>query len=153
MREWVGSKTFMPAKCIFDTNIYIRCMLDRSFALQHADQYARHLPSTFFSSVVAQELIVGCTDDLAVRRVENFLQPFECVRRIVNPTYEDWKEAGFIAVKIGLKRPDLRSKKIALINDILIALSCRSIGSVLITLNSQDFEVIRRFVRFRFKGF
>ena len=153
MREWVGSKTFMPDKCIFDTNIYIRCMLDRSFALQHADQNARHLPSTFFSSVVAQELIVGCTDDLAVRRVENFLQPFECVRRIVNPTYEDWKEAGFIAVKIGLKRPDLRSKKIALINDILIALSCRSIGSVLITLNSQDFEVIRRFVRFRFKGF
>src|SRR3990167_8497268 len=130
MRGWVGSKTFMPAKYIFDTNIYIRCMLDRSFALQHTDQYSRHLPSTFFSSVVAQELIVGCTDDLAVRRVENFLQPFECVMRIVNPTYEDWKEAGFIAVKIGLKRPDLRSKKLALINDILIALSCRSIGSV-----------------------
>lgn len=143
----------MPAKYIFDTNIYIRCMLDRDFALRHKDQYARHIPSTFLSSVVAQELIVGCTDDLTVRRVQNFLEPFERVRRIVNPTYEDWKEAGFIAVKIGVKRPDFRTKKIALINDILIALSCRSIGAILITLNSQDFEVIRRSVRLRFKEF
>jgi len=143
----------MPAKYIFDTNIYIHCMLDRDFALRHADQYTRHIPSTFFSSVVAQELIVGCTGDIAVRRVQNFFRPFERVRRIVNPTYEDWKEAGFIAVRIVLKRPDLRSKKIALINDILIALSCRGTGAILITLNSQDFEVIRRFVRFRFKGF
>ncbi|MBI2358420.1 MAG: PIN domain-containing protein [Deltaproteobacteria bacterium] len=143
----------MAAKYILDTNIYIHCMLDRSFALRHVDQYGRRLPSTFFSSVVAQELIVGCTDDLTVRRVQNFLRPFERVRRIVNPAYEEWKEAGYIAVKIRLKRPDFRSKKIALINDILIALSCRSIGAVLVTLNSQDFEVIRRFVRFRFKGF
>ena len=122
----------MPAKYIFDTNIYIGCMLDRDFALQQADQYSTHLPATFFSSVVAQELIIGCTDDLAVRRVQNFLQPFERVRRIVHSTYEDWKEAGFIAVKIGLKRPDFRSKKKALINDFLIALSCRSIGAILI---------------------
>jgi len=133
--------------------IYIQCMLDRDFALQHADQYTRHIPSTFFSSVVAQELIVGCTDDLAVRRVQNFFRPFERVRRIINPTYEDWKAAGFTAVRIVRKRPDLKSKKIALINDILIALSCRRIGATLITLNSQDFEVIRGFIQFRFQGF
>ncbi|MBI2347320.1 MAG: PIN domain-containing protein [Deltaproteobacteria bacterium] len=143
----------MPAKYIFDTNIYIHCMLDRDFALRHADQYTRHIPSTFFSSVVAQELIVGCADDIAVRRVQNFFRPFERVRRIVNPTYEEWKEAGFVAVKIGLKRPDLISKKVALINDILIALSCRGIGATLITLNTQDFEVIRGLVRFKFRGF
>jgi predicted nucleic acid-binding protein len=143
----------MPAKYIFDTNIYIHCMLDRDFALRHADQYARHIPSTFFSSVVAQELIVGCTDDIAVRRVQNFFRPFERVRRIVNPTYEEWKEAGFAAIRLCLKRPDLKSKKIALINDILIALSCRGIGATLITLNTQDFEVIRRVVRFKFRGF
>lgn len=149
----VGLKTSMPAKYIFDTNIYIHCMLDRDFALEHTDRYARHIPSTFFSSVVAQELVVGCTDEFAVRRVQNFLRPFERVRRIINPTYEDWKEAGLIAVKISLKRPDLKSKKIALVNDILIALSCRSIGAILVTLNSTDFEVIRRYVRFRFGGF
>ena len=148
-----GSKTCMPAKYLFDTNIYIQCMLDRDFALQHAEQYNRRLPSTFFSSVVAQELIVGCTNDLAVRRVQNFFRPFERVTRIINPTYEDWKKAGLTAVRIALRRPDLESKKLALINDILIALSCHRIGATLITFNAQDFEVIRRFIQFRFQGF
>ncbi len=143
----------MPAKYIFDTNIYIHCLQDRDFALKHADRYSRFLPSTYFSSVVAQELLVGCTDDLAVRRVQNFLSPFERVRRIVNPTYEDWKNAALIVVKIALRRPDLKSKKIALINDVLIALSCRDIGAILVTFNLEDFEHIRGFVRFRFREF
>lgn len=143
----------MPAKYLFDTNIYIRCMLNRDFALRHADQYARYLPSSYFSSVVAQELIVGCTDDLALRRVENFFRPFERVGRVINPGYQDWKEAGTLAVRIGLKRPDLKSKKVVLINDIMIALSCRGIGATLITLNLRDFELIRGFVRFRFRTF
>ena len=143
----------MPAKYIFDTNIYIHCLQNRDFALKHADQYSRFLPSTYFSSVVAQELLVGCTDDLAVRRVQNFLLPFERVRRIINPSYEDWKDAALIVVKIALRRPNLKSKKIALINDALIALSCRYIGATLVTLNVEDFEVISRFVRFRFREF
>lgn len=143
----------MAVKYIFDTNIYIRCMLDRDYALHHADQYAKHVPSTFFSSVVAQELIVGCKDELTIRRVENFFRPFERAGRIINPTYEDWKGAAFTAVRICFKRPDLRSKKVALINDILIALSCHRIGATLITFNIQDFEVIGGFVRFRFKSF
>lgn len=143
----------MAAKYIFDTNIYIRCVLDRDFSLQHAGRYTRDLPSTFFSSVVVQELVVGCVDELALRRVQNFFLPFERVRRIVNPGYDDWKEAGLVAVRIGVRRPDLRSKKVGLIHDIMLALSCRRIGAVLVTLNSQDFELIRRFVRFQFRDF
>ena len=143
----------MPAKYIFDTNIYIHCLQDRAFALRHADQYARFLPLTYFSSVVAQELLVGCTDDLAVRRVQNFLLPFERVRRIVNPTYQNWKDAGLIVVKITLRQPNLKSKKIALVNDTLIALSCRDIGATVVTQNIEDFKSIRRFVSFRFQEF
>jgi len=80
-------------------------------------------------------------------------RPFERVRRIINPTYEDWKKAGLTAVRIVLRRPDLKSKKIALINDILIALSCHRIGAMLVTFNAQDFAVIRDFIQFRFQGF
>lgn len=65
----------MPAKYVFNTNVYIHCLQDREFALKHADRYSRFLPSAYFSSVVAQELLVGFTDDLAVRRVQNFLLP------------------------------------------------------------------------------
>ena len=143
----------MPAKYIFDTNIYIHCLQDRAFALAHAKKYSDLLPSTYFSSVVAQELLVGCTDDLAMRRVKKFIEPFERVRRIINPSYADWKEAGLVVVKFTRRRRDLMSKKIALINDVLIALSCRGIGATLVTLNLKDFEVIRGLVNFRFREF
>lgn len=143
----------MPVRYIFDTNVYIECMLTREFALQHTERYGNHLPFTFFSSVVAQELLVGCTDELAIRRVQNFLSPFERVGRVVNPTYQDWKDAAHTVVKIGLRRRDLKSKKVALVNDVMIALSCRRIGATLVTLNSQDFETIRRFIPFQFTGF
>jgi predicted nucleic acid-binding protein len=58
-----------------------------------------------------------------------------------------------MVVKITLRHPNLKSKKIALINDALIALSCREIGATLVTLNFEDFELIRGFVRFRFRRF
>ena len=143
----------MPAKYVFDTNIYIHVLQDRAFALTHAQRYSDLLPSTYFSSVVAQELLVGCMDDLAVRRVQKFLEPFERVRRIINPSYADWKEAALIVVKITRRRRDLMSKKFALINDVLIALACRSIGATLVTRNLKDFEIIRGIIGFRFREF
>lgn len=99
----------MPAKYVFDTNIYIHCLQNREFALKHADHYSRFLPATYFSSVVAQELLVGCTDELAVKRVQHFLLPFERVRRIINPSYQNWKDAALIVVKIALRQPNLKS--------------------------------------------
>ena len=90
---------------------------------------------------------------LAVRRVQNFLLPFEGVRGIVNPTYQNWKAAGLIVVKTTLRQPNLKSKKIALVNDTLIALSCRDIGATVVTQNIEDFKSIRRFVSFRFQEF
>lgn len=83
----------MPAKYLFDTNIYIRCMLNRDFALRHADQYARYLPSTYFSSVVAQELIVGCTDDLALPGWKTFFGPSSA-----------WGELSIPATRTGKRR-------------------------------------------------
>ena len=66
-------------------------------------------------------------------------------------SWQDWKNAALIVVKIALRRPDLKSEKVVLINDALIALSCRDIGATLVTLNLEDFELIRGFVRFRFR--
>ena len=35
-------------------------------------------------------------------------------------------------------------------NDVLLALSCREAGCVLVTANERDFRRIRRFIRFEF---
>lgn len=126
-------------------------MLDREFAVSREAEYIRRIPFTFFCSVVVQELLLGCLHDLAVKRAQAFYKPFERVNRIINPFYSDWEAAGMIGRKIVRKHPSLKSKRFALLNDILIALCCRRIGATLITRNEKDFQVISAFSPVRFE--
>jgi predicted nucleic acid-binding protein len=126
-------------------------MQDSKSAIQHEAEYSRRIPFTFFCSVVVQELLLGCTHDWAVKRVHAFYKPFERVNRIINPTYHDWEEAGIVGLRIAKKYPSLKSKRFALINDILIALCCRQIGATLITQNRKDFQIISAIKPIRFE--
>ena len=142
----------MPSRYIFDANIYIQCMQDRKFALRHEAEYTRRIPLTFFCSVVVQELLLGCTHDLAMKRVQAFYKPFERVNRIISPLYQDWEETGIIGRKIIRKYPSLKTKRFALINDILIGLCCRRVGATLVTKNSKDFRIISAIKPIRFEA-
>ncbi len=144
-------KTPMPSRYVFDTNIYIECLQDRDFSVRHETEYHHRIPFTFFCSVVVQELLLGCIHDLALKRVQTFYKPFERVNRMVNPLYRDWEEAGIVGQKIVRKHPSLKTKRFALINDILIALCCRRIGATLITRNGKDFQVISTIRPVRFE--
>jgi len=48
----------------------------------------------------------------------------------------------------GKREPRLRSKIPTLWNDLLIALSARQIGAMVVSHNAQDFELLRRYLRF-----
>ena len=80
------------------------------------------------------------------RQVAALYEPFERVRRIITPSHLVWKEVGSV-VAVGLeKTPQFRSKLASgLLNDILIALSGRSIGARVVTGNGQDFRLIQQF--------
>jgi predicted nucleic acid-binding protein len=151
MPATAASKISMAVRYVFDSNIYIHSMQDRQFAARHEAEYIRRIPLTYFCSVVVQEILIGCLHDLAVKRAQAFYKPFERVRRIVNPLYPDWEETGIIGRKIIRKYPHLKTKRFALINDILIALCCRRIGATLITQNRKDFQVIPSIKPFRFE--
>ena len=142
----------MSNRFIFDTNIYIQCMLDREFSSRNEAEYRRKIPFTFFCSVVVQELLLGCIHDLALKKVQAFYKPFERVSRTISPIFHDWEEAGTIGRKIVKKYPSFKTKRFALINDILIALCCRRIGATLITNNSKDFQVISSVKPIRFEA-
>jgi len=142
----------MPSRYVFDTNIYIQCMQDSGFSVCHEAEYSRRIPFTYFCSVVVQELLVGCTDDLVVKKAQAFYKPFERVNRIVNPLYHDWEEAGVVGRKIIRRHPHLKAKRHALLNDILIALCCHRIGATLITQNSKDFQIISIIKPIQFEG-
>lgn len=133
---------------LLDTNVYL-------FALKSAEGtvfFDRHfLPlvfQTYLSSIVVEELYAGALDAGAIRLVEKYVGALEKARRVVNPSFQEWKEAGKLVAEITRKEPGRKAKIQQMLNDILLALSARQIGADLLTLNRADFELIRRYKSF-----
>jgi predicted nucleic acid-binding protein len=102
--------------------------------------------------VVVQELRAGAGSAADLRNLErHVLDVFARRGRIVVPSGRVWAESGdllgTIARKEGLALSRL-SKSFG--NDVLLALSCREVGLVLVTENRRDFERIARVSEFEF---
>lgn len=138
------------AKIVYDTSFYIEFLRSKSFALSIRSRYEADIPVTVFSSVVEQELLAGATDQLKVAAVEGLYRPFERTRRIVTPSHSIWQQAGRA---LGTMRPTRRDLVDRLggsfVNDMLIALSARSVGARVVTLNADDFRMIAKYVPLR----
>ncbi len=130
-------------KYIIDSDLYIELLRTGRYHDIIADIYTRETPYIYFSSVVAQELLSGVINETGRKNVEAVLSPFEKAGRIITPGHAVWKDAGYILSKLRAEKPHLKSKASQLINDALIAMSARSIGATVITLNSSDFEAIK----------
>ncbi len=131
-------------KYLLDTNVY----LDASRSTARRDQFRTTffplLPATYLSAVVAYELMVNAADRRTRTHVEDFIRPLERTGRLVTPTFDDWVEASALVTAIELRDRGWRSKLTALLNDVLIALSARRIGAMVLTRNRDDFLLIRR---------
>lgn len=136
-------------KVIYDTSVYIEVLRSKVFAKAFRSRYEADIPLTFFNSVVVQELLAGATDSLRRAAVEGFYRPFERSRRIVTPTHLVWREAGRLLGVIRGQRVGQKDRlRGSFINDLLIAMSARSVGAKVVTLNADDFTFIRRYVPF-----
>jgi predicted nucleic acid-binding protein len=107
-------------------------------------------PFEYLSVVVAQELRAGVTRERDRQALErNLLDVFERAGRTFAPTASVWHRSGALlshmARKEGLEIGRV-SKSFA--NDVLLALSCREAGCVLVTGNDRDFARIRRYLPF-----
>jgi hypothetical protein len=76
---------------------------------------------------------------------------YERVGRIVIPSAAAWHRSGDILSAM-MREKGLEVSRVprSFANDILLALSCREAGCVLITENLRDFSRIRRYLRFDF---
>lgn len=130
-------------KYLIDSDLYIELLRTGRYHDIIAGIYIRETPNIYFSSVVAQELLSGVINETGRKSVEAVLTPFEKAGRIVTPGHIVWKETGYILSKLRSEKPQLKSKLPHMINDALIAMSARSIGATVVTLNSSDFEAIK----------
>ena len=136
----------MTLPLLFDTSVYVSMLRNAAFAAEFRPHYLRDLPLTSFSSVVVQELLAGARTPRQRRQVAALYTPFERVRRIITPSHLVWKEVGSVVAVMLERTPQFRSKLASgLLNDILIALSARSIGARVVTANGQDFRLIQQF--------
>jgi predicted nucleic acid-binding protein len=139
-------------KYVLDTQIFIDAFRDRT-ANEALQRFHRAFaPFEYLSVVVAQELRAGVTQERDRKVLErNVLDVFERAGRTFAPTASAWHRSGDLLSDMarteGLEIGRV-SKSFA--NDVLLALSCREAGCVLVTGNERDFHRIRRYVSFEY---
>jgi predicted nucleic acid-binding protein len=139
-------------KYALDTNIFIDGFRNEEAQAEVLAFLNRALPFTYLSAVVMQELAAGARTADAARDVQRgIFEPFERRQRVFAPSSAAFAESGrvFAAVAARDGWPPLDEKP-SLLNDTLIAASCREQGITLITKDG-DFKRLAPFVKgFRF---
>jgi|SRR5450432_1917746 predicted nucleic acid-binding protein len=129
---------------ILDTSVYIdfweRELRAEELATIHAAFVVR------FSAVVLSELRRGARHQQARRTVEGL---FRHAAEIWEPAAADWWEAGKLVREIGDAQTWDTNKRREFQNDVLIALTARGRGALLVTSNRTDFEKLERRVGLR----
>jgi predicted nucleic acid-binding protein len=139
-------------KYVLDTQLFINAFRDPA-ANEALQQFHRaYSPFEHFSVIVAQELLAGVRrprDRKALER--HVLKVFTRASRLLTPSADAWRRSGDLLSDMA-RQEGLEIARIskAFANDVLLALSCREAGCVLVTDNERDFERIRRFARFEF---
>jgi predicted nucleic acid-binding protein len=125
-------------KVILDTNVYID-WINRGLG------EARILGGgliRYLSAIVVMELRAGARTRSGRSAIDRLVRPYAAGGRLVTPSVAVFEHAGSLLHRLKLAGREVRSA--AFVNDVLLALSARSIGATVVTTNVRDFEAIRR---------
>ena len=136
---------------ILDTNLYLDAMrtADGNAALRAF--HAAYAPFEHLSAVVVQELRAGVRGRAAALLESAIVTPFERRGRLVTPSYAAWKETGRVLAEL-VDGAEWRTVSRSFVNDVLLAMSCREAGIVLVTKNLRDCARISTVRRFDYAG-
>jgi predicted nucleic acid-binding protein len=141
-------------KYALDSNLYIEAFRDDDAADSLSFFYRSFAPALYLNAVVLHELIVGSTSPAKVREIQKGVaEPFRRTSRVITPSESAWTTAAnAIATMARTERRELRSIPKSLVNDYLIAASCRQHGVTLITRDTRDFESITEYIAVQFRA-
>jgi predicted nucleic acid-binding protein len=135
-------------KYTLDTNIYIDAFRDAVVEAALLRFLERALPFTFLSAVVMQELVAGARTQAQVRELErSVFQPFVRRRRVFAPMATAFVRSGRLIAAVAAREgwPAIHENS-SLLNDALLAASCRDAGITLVTQDS-DFDRFTPFMK------
>ncbi len=139
-------------KYVLDANLFIRGFRDASANLELQRFHSLFAPFEYMSVIVAQELRAGVRSSLDRKLLEKMLlSPFSRRNRMITPSARAWEDSGDILADLAREEKlDLKRVSKAFSNDVLLALSCKESGMVLVTENIRDFTRISRIAPFQF---
>jgi predicted nucleic acid-binding protein len=136
---------------VLDTNIFIQAASDAIWQEKLERFHAAFAPFEVLSAVVAQELLAGVKGRAAKTLHSKVLEPFERRGRVIAPSYSAWKETGnVLSTLVSSGRTSWPAVSRSFVNDVLLAMSCRESGVVLVTENVRDFARIAAVRQFDF---
>lgn len=141
-------------KYVLDTNLFIRGFRDPEANAELQRFHYLFAPFQYLSAVVAQELLAGARSTADRQRLARYvLDLFVRRGRVVAPSRRAWEASGDVFAELA-RRDGLEVGRVskAFGNDVLLALSCREAGLVLVTDNQRDFARIARAAPFEFVG-
>jgi len=101
------------------------------------------------SAVVLMELRAGASSTKDRRVVQQVEAKFAGARRILVPSGRVYAEAGDVLRQLRVRRGFSLGGRRSIVNDVLIALSARSIGATVATQNERDYTAIRAVTPFQ----
>lgn len=130
---------------VIDTNIYI----DWFNTGRHEDILFQRDTVKHLSAVVLMELRAGAFSPSDRRLVQRVESAFEKAGRILVPSRAVFADAGDALRRLQADRGFRLEASHSIVNDLLIALSARSIGATVITQNERDYQAIQAVRRFQ----
>jgi predicted nucleic acid-binding protein len=127
-------------RVVIDTNVYIDWINQGRYETVIFQREA----VKYLSAVVRMELAAGAFSVRDRRLVREVASAFAKVGRILTPAVSIYEDAGDVLRRLQESQDYTMAGAYGLANDVLIALSARSIGAVVVTQNERDFLAIQR---------
>jgi predicted nucleic acid-binding protein len=134
----------MKPKAVPDTSFLIEHF--RKETVQEAFLNLNRYYHIAFSSVVLMELLAGAFDPKERKLIDQIARNFT----VISVTERQWFLCGEIMMKLRRDRKIDRERVKGLLADILIAVSARGTGAILVTRNEKDFKLIREVYDFKY---
>jgi predicted nucleic acid-binding protein len=126
-------------RIVVDTNLYI----DWINAGRYEDVLFQQDSIKHMSAVVLMELRAGAFTQPDRRVLDRIESAFEKAGRILVPTRRVFAEAGDALRRLQAARGFRPESTVSMANDVLIALSARSIGATVVTQNERHYRAIQ----------
>jgi len=132
-------------RVVIDSNVYVD-WINRG---QHEQVLFQRETVKYLSAVVLMELRAGAFSERDRRLLQRLETAFERAGRVLPPSRTVFAEAGDALRRLQADRGYNIGASHSIANDVLIALSARSIGATVVTQNERDYRAIQAVKPFR----